>query len=147
LEIALLIRSTSRAAARPADLPAQVLRDHALQRFREHDPNLRLLLGRKLIDDAIDRRRRGRRMQGAEHQVARLGRFDRDGDGLEIAQLTDQDDVGILAHRRAQGLLEAAGVRADFALVDQAALVLMDELDRILDRDDVIGSDLPDSSG
>ena len=47
---------------------------------------------------------------------------------------------GILAHRGAQRVLEAAGVGADLALVDQAALVLVHELDRVLDGDDVIGA-------
>ena len=45
---------------------------------------------------------------------------------------------GIFAQRRPQRVLERVGVRPDFALVDQALLVLVHELDRILDRDDVI---------
>ena len=87
---------------------------------------------------AVDRRRRGRRVQRAEHEVAGLGRLDGDGDRLEIAQLADQDDVRVLAQRRAQRVLERVGVRVHLALVDQALLVLVHELDRILDRDDVI---------
>ena len=67
-----------------------------------------------------------------------LGGLDRDRDGLEVAQLADQHDVGILAQRRAQRVLERVGVRAHLALVDQALLVRVHELDRILDRDDVI---------
>ena len=139
--MALLIEQhLERRDAAAADLAAQVLRDHALQRLRQHDADLRLLLGRELIDHAIDGRRRGGRVQRAEHQVAGLRGLDRDRDGLEIAQLADQHDVGILAHRRAQRRLEAVGVRADLALVDQAALVLVHELDRVLDRDDVVGA-------
>ena len=130
--------------AAAADLAAQRLRDHALQRFRQHDPDLRLPIGRELIDDAVDGRRRRRRVQRAEHQVAGLRRLDRDRDGLEVAQLADQDDVRILAQRRAQRVLERVGVRAHLALVDQALLVLVDELDRILDRDDVILARLVD---
>ena len=63
-----------------------------------------------------------RRVQRAEHQVAGLGRLDRDRDRLEVAHLADQDDVGILAQRRAQRVLERLGVRVDLALVDQALL-------------------------
>ena len=37
-----------------------------------------------------------------------------------------------------QRALEALGVRADLALVDEALLVLVHELDRVLDRDDVV---------
>ena len=92
--------------AAAADLAAQVLRDHALQRLRQHDADLRLLIGRELIDDAIDRRRRGRGVQRAEHEVAGLRGLDRDRHRLEIAQLADQDDVGILAQRGAQRVLK-----------------------------------------
>src|SRR5690606_38968453 len=65
-------------------------------------------------------------------------------DGLEVAHLADKYDVGIFAKRRAQRLLEALRVRADLALVDEAALVLVHELDWIFDRDDVVGALLVD---
>ena len=61
-----------------------------------------------------------------------FGRFDGDRDGLQVAQLADQHDVRILAQRRPQRVLERVGVRVDLALVDQALLVLVDELDRDL---------------
>ena len=69
-----------------------------------------------------------------------LRRLDRDRDRLEIAHLADEDDVRILAQRGAQRVLERVGVRPHLALVDQALLVLVHELDRIFDRDDVIGA-------
>ena len=65
-------------------------------------------------------------------------RLDGDGDRLQVAQLADEDDVGVLAQRRAQRVLERVRVGVHFALVDQALLVLVHELDRIFDRDDVI---------
>ena len=61
-------------------------------------------------------------------------------DRLEIAQLADEDDVRILAQRGAQRALERAGVHADLALRDDALLVRVHELDRVLDRDDVIAA-------
>ena len=70
--------------------------------------------------------------------MARLGGLDRNRHRLEIAHLADEDDVGILAQRRAQRALERVGVRPDLALVDEALLVVVHELDRILDRDDVV---------
>ena len=124
--------------AAAADLPAQLLRDDAVQRLGQHDADLRLAVGGKLIDHAVDRRRRGRRVQRAEHEVAGLRRLDGDRHRLEIAHLADEHDVRIFAQRRAQRVLERVGVRAHLALVDQALLVLVHELDRILDRDDVI---------
>ena len=38
---------------------------------------------------------------------------------LEVAQLTDEDDVGVLTQRRAQGFIEAQRIAMDFTLVDQ----------------------------
>ena len=76
-----------------------------------------------------------------------LGDLQRRFDGLEIAHLADEHDVGILAQRGAQRVREAVGVAVHLALVDQAVLVLVDVLDRILDREDVLvalGVDLVD---
>ncbi|CAB4925301.1 unannotated protein [freshwater metagenome] len=76
-------------------------------------------------------------MQGAEHEVARLGRGERDGNGLEIAHLADEDDVRVLAQRMLQGIAERQGVVADLALVHHAEAVPVHELDRVLNRHDV----------
>jgi hypothetical protein len=59
-------------------------------------------------------------------------------DGLEVAQLADQNDVGVFAKRRAQRVLERFGMSAHFPLIDQTLLVRVHELDRIFDGDDVI---------
>ena len=75
-----------------------------------------------------------------EHEVAGLGRGQRRGDRLEVAHLAEEDHVGVLAQRTAQRLGEADRVLADLALVDDAALVVVQELDRVLDRDDVVGA-------
>ena len=69
-----------------------------------------------------------------------LGGGERGADRLEVAHLADQDHVGVLAERGAQRLAEAGRVDADLALVDDAALVAVHELDRVLDREDVIGA-------
>ena len=60
------------------------------------------------------------------------------GDRLEVAHLADQDHVGVLAQRGLQRLAEALRVGAELALVDQAFLVAVQELDRVLDRHDVL---------
>ena len=77
-------------------------------------------------------------MQRAEHQVAGLGRGERQADGLQVAHFAHQDHVRVLAQRRAQGFGEAQRVAMHLALVDQALLGFVHELDRILDGDDVV---------
>ena len=72
--------------------------------------------------------------------MAGLGRGERGLNRLEVAHLADQDHVGILAQRRAQGRGEGQRVDADLALVDDRALVANQELDRVLDRHDVAGA-------
>ena len=61
-------------------------------------------------------------------------------DGLLVAHLADQDHVGVLAEHAPHGLGEALGIGADLALVDDRALVGVEVLDRILERDDVLGA-------
>ena len=58
---------------------------------------------------------------------------------LEVAHLADEDDVGVLAEDRAERVRERVRVGVQLALVDDAALVGVEELDRVLDRDDVLG--------
>ena len=45
---------------------------------------------------------------------------------------------GILAQRAPQRLAERLGVEPDLALVDDAVVIRMQDLDRVLDRDDVL---------
>src|SRR5690606_37221224 len=61
----------------------------------------------------------------------------RQADGFQVAQLADQDVVGILTQCRTQRLVEAVRVAVDLALVDQALLRGVYECDRILDLVDV----------
>ena len=65
-------------------------------------------------------------------------------DRLEVAHLADEDHVGVLPERRAERLREGGRVGADLALVDDAAPVPVEELDRILDREDVLVPGLVD---
>ena len=73
-----------------------------------------------------------------EDQVTGFRRLDGDGDGLEVAHLADEQDVGVLTQCRTQRALERLGMRPHLALVDETVAALVDELDRILDGDDVI---------
>ena len=124
--------------AAAVDARQQALADHAAQRAGEDRANLLLLRGREELDHAADRLGRVDRVQGGEDEVARLGRLERGVRGLGVAELADQDHVRVLTEDAAQRLLEARGVEADLALVDDAAAVRVQDLDRVLDRDDVL---------
>ena len=103
----------------------------------ELDPHLLLLVRREHVDDPVDRLRRVLRVQGREDQVTGLGRGDRRSDRLEVTHLADEDHVGVLAEDVLERLAEPVRVGADLALVHDARLVLVEELDRVLDRHDV----------
>ena len=124
----------------PSRVGNERLGDDALQRVGELHAHLRLLLGGEDVDDAVDRARRALRVQRAEDEVAGLGGGQRSRDRLEVAHLAEEDHVGVLTERSAERVGESGCVLADLALVDDAALVVVEELDRILDRDDVIGA-------
>ena len=83
-------------------------------------------------------------MQSAENEVAGLGRSQCEPDRLEITQLADEDDVRVLAQGRPQGLVETQRIAMHLALVDQRLLGFVYELDRVLDRQYVIGLVLVD---
>ena len=78
---------------------------------RELRADLRLLVRREDVDDAVDRLRRRVGVQRAERQVARLGDLQRRFDRLEVAHLADEHDVRVLAQRGAQRVGEAAACR------------------------------------
>ena len=76
-------------------------------------------------------------MERREAEMTRLGHRERGLDGLQVAHLTDQDDVGVLSQDVAKRGLETLRIRAYLPLVDHASLVGVQILNGILDRDDV----------
>ena len=96
-----------------------------------------MLIRREEIDDALHGLLRIDGVQGREHQMAGLGRVDGGAHRLDIAHFTDEDDVGRFTHGVSQRRFEVAGVDADLALVDHAAIVNVAVFNRILDGDDV----------
>ena len=118
----------------------QPLADDAAQHAGEDRADDLLLLGREELDDAPARLGRVDGVERREDEVARLGGLQGDLGRLGVAELADEDDVRVLAQRAPQPLAERAGVEPDLALADDAALLLVDDLDRILDRQDVVAS-------
>ncbi len=103
----------------------------------KHETDLLLLVRGEEVDDAVDGLGRIDRVQGREHEVADLGCGQSGGHGLMISHLTDEHDIRVLPHDMPQSISIAIGVDADLALVHDALLVMMQDLDRVLDRDDM----------
>ena len=116
----------------------QPLADDAAQDAREDGADLLLLDRREELDHPADRLGGVDRVHRREDEVAGLGRLERRLGGLGVAELADQDHVGVLAQHAPDRGEERLGVEPDLALVDDAALVGVEDLDRVLDRDDVL---------
>lgn len=106
--------------------------------------DLVLRTGRADVDDAVNRLRRADGVQRAHDKVSGLGSRDGSGNRLIVAHLADEDDVGVLTQGAAQRRSKAAHIGADLALVDQRAAALIDVLDGVLNRDDVVAARLID---
>ena len=76
-------------------------------------------------------------MQGRKAQVASFGELNAVLHRFAISNLANQDDVRRLAQSVLQRVVPALRIDTDLALRNDAALVRMDVLDRILDRNDV----------
>src|SRR6059058_1206073 len=98
-------------AAAALGLLQQRLGDDTLEHERQLGAHLRLLVRREHVDDAVDALHRRIGVQRGEREMPRLGNRQRGG--------------------------EAVGVGPDLALVYDAALVAVDELNRVLHRDDM----------
>ena len=66
------------------------------ERSSELDPDLFLPEGGEHVDDSVDRLGRIVGVQGREDKVARFGQGRGELDGLQVAHLADQEDVGVL---------------------------------------------------
>src|SRR5213592_2005947 len=124
-------------AAAALGLLQQRLGDDTLEHERQLGAHLRLLVRREHVDDAVDALHRRIGVQRGEREMPRLGNRQRGGDGLEVAHIVDQHDVVVLPQRVFERSGEAVGVGPDLALVYDAALVAVDELNRVLHRDDM----------
>ena len=76
-------------------------------------------------------------MEGAKDKVARLGGLDRGAEGFLIADLTDQDHIGIFPQGRPQSILKKESMGTHFPLTDQGFAALVHKLYRILDGENM----------
>ena len=69
--------------------------------------------------------------------MAGLRRFQHDFDGFAVAHFSDKNDFWSLTHGRAQSMSKTRRVAVQFPLMNGRALVIVQELDGIFDRDEV----------
>ena len=91
----------------------------------------------KEIDDAIKRLISIVGMQGRDAQMTRLCKGNSVLHGLAIADFTNQNHIRGLAQSILQCVVPTARVDADLALINDRALVTMDEFDRVFHGDDM----------
>ena len=77
----------------------QNLRDDRDEAICKKGLGLLALIVRQRIDDAIDGLGGAGGMQGPQHQVPGFGGRHGHGNGFGVAHFTDQDNVGVFAHR------------------------------------------------
>src|SRR5581483_9748294 len=125
-------------ASLAADFRQQRLTHDAFQHERKLGANLRLLVRGEDVNNTVDGGRGRVGVQRAEGQVAGFGDAQRRLNRFQIAHFADEHHVRVFAERGAEGLGESLGIGVHLALVHQAILVLVDELDRVFDGDDVV---------
>ena len=107
--------------------------DDAAQGGCEHGAHLSLLVAREDIDHAVHRFASVVGVEGSEYEQAGFGGCEGEGNGLQVAHFTDEDDVSIFAQGGFETGREGFGMFRNFALGDDAFLVAVNELDRLLD--------------
>ena len=98
-----------------------------------------MLLGRReRVHDPVHGLGRVLGVKRREDEVAGLGGGQGRRHRLEVAHLAYEDHVRVLAEGGLEPLGEGGRVGSELALVDDALLVAVQELDRVLDREDVL---------
>ena len=98
-----------------------------------------MTIAREEVNDPIERLVGIVSVERAKTQMAGLGKSNGMIHRLACTYLTDHDHIGRLAQSVLQRDLKTFRVHPHFALRDDAAPMLMDELDGILDTDDMPG--------
>src|SRR6266705_5789442 len=118
----------------------QALRDDGLQRGGKLQTNLFLFRRREDRDNTLNRFRGVESVQSGKNQVAGFRGEQRRGNGFEVAHFADQNHVRVLTTGGARRGGKVRGIHFDFALVDEAFLVAVQELDGVFDGDQVVGA-------
>ena len=113
------------AAQRPVAVArdGQALRDHRLERLGQLRGRDRPLLGRHHRQDALDRLGRVGAVHRRQNLMAGIGGTQGHPHRLAVAQLADQDHVGILPQGLPQPMLERRRILAQLELRDHGLLI------------------------
>ncbi len=96
------------------------------------------------VQNTTDRRGRAGGVDRTEHQVTGFRSVNGGQERLLVAHLTDQDDVGVFAHSVLHPDFKVLHIHADLALIDQAFIFGIHELDRVFQGEDVFAVDRVD---
>ena len=77
-------------------------------------------------------------MNRPEHQVPGFRRVHGGFERFTVSHFTHQHDIGVFTHRMLHGGMEVTDVLAQFSLVDQALIGLVNEFDRVFNRKNVL---------
>ena len=120
----------------------QALRQNGAEVLGKVQKDLRMLVAREQVDDALNRFGRIVGMQRTDAQMPGTRQRDSALHRFPVANLANQHHIGRSTHGAAQGTPERLRVQPDFALVDDALLVGVQELDGVFDGKNVIGRGL-----
>ena len=76
-------------------------------------------------------------MHRGKNEVTCLSSGDSSSDRLEVTHLTNEDDIRVFTEGRVESVCERICIAVELTLVDHSAVMRIDVLDRILDRDNM----------
>ena len=139
-----MVTITSQTAALSAFRADQTLSNDALDRARYHSAHLVPLVRWEEVYQAVDGLSRVQGVKRTENQVASLGRREGHLGAFGVPDLPYEYHVGVLPQHAPQGPREGGRIRTHLALVYDALVVSMNELDGVLDGDHVLGDGVID---
>ena len=110
----------------------QLLANYGIKHHGKLYSYLMLLIYREYVYYTVDSICSAQGMQCRKHELTGLGGSHCNADGFVVAHFAEQDNIRRLAQRSAERVDVAVGVDIDLTLADYAAIVLVEELYRIL---------------
>ena len=125
-------------AAAASDSWQQSLSNNANQSARQLGSDLVLKVARKSINDPVHCSLGTVGVKCAEDNVSCFSSADGCFNCFKVSKFAHENDIGVLPQRPSNRLGETGNVDSNLALIDRALDVIVVELDRILDGDDVM---------